>query len=66
MHPMKAKKIERLICSGDVDAVKGACYFCGKEVNGGVYCFGCREFVCQDCIGEDPPMGKHDVSEHKS
>jgi hypothetical protein len=66
MNEKAAKRIEQTISDKGTDAVKGYCYFCGAEVSGEFYCFGCKEFVCDNCESESPPMGPHDVSEHKS
>jgi len=58
------RKIEQKITEG-IPSAKGNCYFCRKEVNGWVYCFGCKEFICNDCNKNPEACGKHDVSEHK-
>lgn len=50
----------------ELDAIKGECHFCGKEVNGWFYCYGCKHFICEDCEAEDPPTGYHKVEEHKT
>lgn len=44
---------------------KPRCYFCKREVTEMDYCYGCGEYVCQECTGEDPPGGKHKVEDHK-
>ena len=43
------------------------CYFCRKEVDDDDYCYGCYEYVCQECYEKDGdfPLGKHDVEDHK-
>ena len=29
------------------------------------YCFGCKHLICDDCIYEDCPAGKHTLLDHK-
>jgi len=43
----------------------GKCYFCGKEVDNEFYCYGCEHYICEEHLGCDAPMGKHDVEEHR-
>ena len=46
---------------------KGNCWFCGKEVGGEFFCYGCDEFVCEEC-DTDPfslPFGGHIVENHQ-
>jgi len=62
---MKKPSIERKILAGKEGEVKGKCYFCGKEVDGMFYCFGCGEFICSDCEGDDSPFGRHSIEDHK-
>ena len=59
------KKIDEECTDEDYSPVKGNCSLCGKEVDGRFYCFGCKEFVCDDCDKIDPPMRKHKVKNHK-
>ena len=40
------------------------CYFCGKEVTEDDYCYGCKEYVCEEC-NETDPWGSHDVEDHQ-
>ena len=47
-----------------IEKVLGNCYFCGKKVNGWSYCFGCKEFICEDC-DETGASGVHHVKAHK-
>jgi len=43
----------------------GKCAGCGKACGRDAYCYGCHEFVCEDCsVNYDPPWGKHDVGVH--
>ena len=69
MHWRKWHKIQETLHEEEPGAVKGNCYFCGKEVDGWVYCFGCKEFVCDDCEKNpewpNEPCGRHNVSEHQ-
>jgi len=66
MHFRKYQKIEKTIHENGPGAVSGNCYFCGKEVDGTMYCFGCKEFVCNDCEKTpEQPSGRHHVSEHQ-
>lgn len=41
------------------------CYFCHKEVPEEDYCYGCKEYVCNDC-DETGAGGNHAVEEHKA
>jgi len=43
----------------------GKCYFCGKEVDDEFYCYGCKEYICEDHLGYDPPMGEHHPEDHE-
>lgn len=62
---MKKPSIEKKIRMDGSENVKGKCYFCGKEVNGEFYCFGCGEFICDECECDDPPFGRHSIEDHK-
>lgn len=43
----------------------GKCYFCPKIVDGGNYCFGCGQYVCDECDHQSlGAMGKHPVEDH--
>ena len=44
----------------------GRCYFCKREVDAGSYCYGCKEYVCEDCDNAYDLMGEHHVEDHKS
>ena len=44
--------------------IKGNCYFCSKELTEEYWCYGCLNFVCDDC-DNDLPVGKHKVEMHK-
>lgn len=63
------KKMREMIAAAEKpEDVKGKCYFCGKEVDGEMFCYGCNEFVCEDCEDfnmEDRPSGNHRVQDHK-
>lgn len=43
---------------------KPRCYFCNREVSEEDYCYGCREYICDDC-DEMIPVGRHKVEDHK-
>lgn len=43
---------------------KKICYFCGKKVDDGSFCYGCGHFVCIEC-DETGPLGAHKVEDHK-
>jgi len=64
MHWRKAKKIRTAILNGNPEDVKGNCYFCGKEVDGNFFCFGCKEFVCAGCDLRNE-SGPHSVEAHR-
>jgi len=41
------------------------CYFCKKEVSDDYYCYGCDEYVCDDC-DKEPELGEdHEVEDHR-
>ena len=63
---MKVSEIKTKILSCDTGEVKGKCYFCGKEVDGMFWCFGCHHFVCEECdTNAGEAMGEHSVQEHR-
>ena len=63
---MKVSEIKNKIYSGKENEVKGNCFFCGKEVDGMFWCFGCHHFVCGECdTNAGGAMGKHSVQEHQ-
>lgn len=64
MHYKRYRKIETAIHNQGTQAVKGECYFCQAEVNGELYCFGCKEFICEGCDSTNLVAGRHDVSAH--
>lgn len=43
----------------------GKCYFCSKDLTKDNYCYGCKEFICENCDTETIPFGRHHPSEHK-
>ena len=47
---------------------EGECYFCHKQTTDWDFCYGCEQYICDECVGnvDLAPMGKHHVSEHKS
>lgn len=42
----------------------GNCYFCHKDVGAGNYCYGCLEYVCENCDFTGP-SGAHEVEDHE-
>ncbi len=34
----------------DTVEVPGNCFRCGKQIDEEFYCYGCTEYVCDDCI----------------
>ena len=64
---MKVCEIKDKILSDKPEEVKGQCFFCGKEVDGMFWCFGCHHFICGQCdTYTDEPMGKHNVQKHQT
>ena len=59
------QKVEQQILD-DIPSAKGRCFFCNKNIDGWNYCFGCKEFVCNDCNLNPDARRKHDVSEHQA
>jgi hypothetical protein len=56
----------------DPEGVDAVCHFCGRNFTAeGLdpddhYCYGCGEYVCEECDHRDPgSMGSHDVSDHE-
>lgn len=44
----------------------GSCYFCKAPCGPDVFCYGCRQFVCEACsTNPEQPMGGHDVDAHR-
>ncbi len=63
---MKVAEIKSKLLSGKETEVKGQCYFCGKEVDGMFWCFGCHYFVCEECdTNAGEAMGRHRVQAHQ-
>ena len=63
---MKISEIRNKILAGKTGEVKGKCYFCGKEVDGMFWCFGCHHFICEECdTNKDEAFGNHNVQGHK-
>lgn len=44
---------------------KKVCIFCGKDVTDDEYCYGCKEYVCEDCDNRSVPFGEHSVRDHE-
>ena len=42
----------------------GECYFCFDYCTDVDYCEGCKEFVCDECLGGADSSFSHDVDEH--
>ena len=40
------------------------CFFCGGIVGVEDYCYGCGEYICENCYGY-PPSGRHKVEAHQ-
>jgi len=42
------------------------CYLCGGEVSEADFCWGCNEYVCQNCDDDgDFPIGDHKPEDHE-
>lgn len=41
----------------------GRCYFCNKQTDFDHFCYGCGQYVCDDCSLSDP-VGFHTPEEH--
>lgn len=47
------------------DPPPGRCFKCGKKVDGDLYCYGCKKYVCQGCdkaifgLGHGHPVERH-------
>ena len=42
----------------------GKCFECGADCSQEHYCFGCKEFVCEECSVNDSLMGSHIPEDH--
>lgn len=40
------------------------CYFCGKHCTEEDFCYGCQQYICEDC-DETGIMGSHDPEDHR-
>ncbi len=60
---MNTDGINKKVLAGD--RVEGECHFCGKEVGGEFWCFGCHHFICGNCESPDAPTGQHKVKDHR-
>ena len=48
-----------------MDIEPGNCFNCNDEVGGGDYCYGCNEYVCEDCnIAMGSLGGLHSPEDH--
>lgn len=49
------------------EKTEGICHFCEEPCNQDDYCYGCREFICNQCDKRDMelPFEPHDVEKHK-
>ncbi len=61
--PEDGKEEEIAKCDGEEDPYTsivevGACLQCGKPVDIGDYCFGCKKLVCRNCFEEEPHLGE--------
>ena len=44
----------------------GVCYSCGTSLDDAYFCFGCKEFICDDCDRNSECVGSHSVGCHLS
>ena len=50
---------------GEIVEVPGDCFRCGKQIEAEFYCYGCKEYVCDDCITNTGVSGPgHDSELH--
>ncbi len=47
----------------------GNCYKCGKELDSEFYCYGCKEFICDDCpeswsVADATRSNRHEPDDH--
>ena len=40
------------------------CYFCSRPVTDEAYCFGCAEYICDDCDTAPELCGDHSPDDH--
>ena len=45
----KVKAMPDGVNCDEVTEDKGKCFYCGKEVNAGDFCFGCHQLACDSC-----------------
>ncbi len=42
------------------------CYFCNKPTTQEDFCYGCQQYICEECnTNADLPFGKHKVEDHQ-
>ena len=43
------------------------CYFCGEECNEEDFCYWCKAYICEECIGKalEAPWGNHFPEDHR-
>lgn len=44
----------------------GTCYFCGTPLDDDYMCFGCGEYICDDCDMTGACMGNHSPECHET
>lgn len=66
MKRREAQEIEITIYAKGTEAVEGKCAICGGGVDGGSYCFGCKNFICDNCDNnpEVYELVRHKVTDH--
>ena len=42
----------------------GNCYNCGNLMDSEFYCFGCQEFICDECDTDFGCFGSHEPDDH--
>lgn len=41
------------------------CHFCKREVGEECFCYGCEEYICDECYEVELAGEKHSVEDHK-
>lgn len=59
------KELEHILMTDQLDKITGKCHFCGKELDGENWCFGCGHFVCDDCDDDELVMCNGDIEKHR-
>jgi len=66
-------EVARALARGNEEPTGGTCFFCGDDLDGDYFCYGCKEYICDTCAGSDVcaeadlclPMRSHNIYDHE-